>query len=642
MALTAAPGPRRTAPADTSRQAKARYYFLHAANLYDQQKLVEAYELYRKAYATDPDNDAVAFNYAIFTWLTTEDTIVEKECMAIMRRYVDMYPGDLQSARMYANLQMNRTRDYLEAARVYNNILRANPNISSTYIDLWRAYSNASLPDSALWALDRYEQAEGASEQSTFTKIMTLLETGDTTAMINTARGYVNSKPLDPDALVLLGSIYDAFGMQDSAMLVMQKAIDLAPTASRPKSELAKLCLAHKDTVRADSLMALTMLSTDLTTADKAAVLNDFLETLVHYQGDLHRALPLVDALLSDDPENEDAWGVKLRVHWTLNEWPEAMTAASRLTALNPANEENWVSALTVIANGKLFAELDSTYADMRQHISTPSFPSKLMYTVALNIAGRYREALDYSLGQIRQILPDYTLPPRRKPGDPFPALHTTDVIEVVDTALVVDSVMVDEIDVETVPEEYAPGDTVVVVDPADFAECFAIPDSVSREANRLSDWLQMAADQYVALGDTAQGLALYDQSLCMNPNNTLVLNNYAYFLALRGHDLDRAAEMSYAAVSSDPSATNLDTYAYVLFRKRDYKGAQRAMDLIFNDEKLSSGDLSHEIYEHYGDIMFMVGDPATALTYWKKALELDPDNELLQRKVKHETFFYK
>ena len=37
-----------------------------------------------------------------------------------------------------------------------------------------------------------------------------------------------------------------------------------------------------------------------------------------------------------------------------------------------------------------------------------------------------------------------------------------------------------------------------------------------------------------------------------------------------------------------------------------------------------------------------MDGDPDRALEYWKDALRLAPDNELLQRKVKHKTYFFK
>jgi hypothetical protein len=36
-----------------------------------------------------------------------------------------------------------------------------------------------------------------------------------------------------------------------------------------------------------------------------------------------------------------------------------------------------------------------------------------------------------------------------------------------------------------------------------------------------------------------------------------------------------------------------------------------------------------------------MTGEPEQALSFWKRALELDPDNELIQKKVKHKAYFY-
>ena len=36
-----------------------------------------------------------------------------------------------------------------------------------------------------------------------------------------------------------------------------------------------------------------------------------------------------------------------------------------------------------------------------------------------------------------------------------------------------------------------------------------------------------------------------------------------------------------------------------------------------------------------------MNGDPEGALREWKKAVELNPDSEILKRKVKNKTYFY-
>ena len=47
-------------------------------------------------------------------------------------------------------------------------------------------------------------------------------------------------------------------------------------------------------------------------------------------------------------------------------------------------------------------------------------------------------------------------------------------------------------------------------------------------------------------------------------------------------------------------------------------------------------------MYEHAGDIYYMSGSPDEAVDFWKKALELDPGNDLLARKVKHRAYLYK
>lgn len=96
---------------------------------------------------------------------------------------------------------------------------------------------------------------------------------------------------------------------------------------------------------------------------------------------------------------------------------------------------------------------------------------------------------------------------------------------------------------------------------------------------------------------------------------------------------------MVETAIKAEPdNPTTLDTYAWVLFKRKDYAKAREIIDktLDLTDER------SEEILEHAGDIHFMDGDPDGALEFWKEALQLAPDNELLERKVKHKTYFFK
>ena len=64
----------------------------------------------------------------------------------------------------------------------------------------------------------------------------------------------------------------------------------------------------------------------------------------------------------------------------------------------------------------------------------------------------------------------------------------------------------------------------------------------------------------------------MFDEVLKINPNDILVLNNYAYYLSVERRDLDKAEEMSYKTVKAEPNnATYLDTYAWILFEKGNY-----------------------------------------------------------------------
>ena len=117
-----------------------------------------------------------------------------------------------------------------------------------------------------------------------------------------------------------------------------------------------------------------------------------------------------------------------------------------------------------------------------------------------------------------------------------------------------------------------------------------------------------------------------------------LALNNCAYYLAVEGRDLDRAEHMSALTLKDQPdNATSLDTYAWIMFKKKDYVQA-----MVYIDKALeNTEEPSCELFHHAGDIYFMNAEPEAALDFWEKALELEPENELLQKKVSHKTYFY-
>ncbi len=131
----------------------------------------------------------------------------------------------------------------------------------------------------------------------------------------------------------------------------------------------------------------------------------------------------------------------------------------------------------------------------------------------------------------------------------------------------------------------------------------------------------------------------LFDESVKLDPDNYIALNNYAYYLSLSGRDLDKAERMSGKVVEKFPdNSTYLDTHAWVLFKKGEYKLAKFYMEsAIKNDEEQSA-----TLFEHYGDILYMLEKPDEAKEYWIKAKEKGSDSKVLERKIKEQKYFEK
>lgn len=144
-------------------------------------------------------------------------------------------------------------------------------------------------------------------------------------------------------------------------------------------------------------------------------------------------------------------------------------------------------------------------------------------------------------------------------------------------------------------------------------------------------------ADVYHLLGDKDNMYLHYDKALRNDPENVYVLNNYAYFLSEEGKRLDEALKMSAKTIEHEPkNVTYIDTYAWVLYKLERYKEAKRWMDKLFSYDKNPQG----VNYEHYGDILYKLGDVKKALQNWRKAKKLGGTSEFIDQKIKEEKLY--
>ena len=73
---------------------------------------------------------------------------------------------------------------------------------------------------------------------------------------------------------------------------------------------------------------------------------------------------------------------------------------------------------------------------------------------------------------------------------------------------------------------------------------------------------------------------------------------------------------------------TYLDTYAWVLYKLREYEEAKKIL------EKAVSTTENGTIVEHYGDALYQLGLHDQALKQWEKAKSLGESSDFIEKKI--------
>ncbi|MCA0446631.1 MAG: tetratricopeptide repeat protein [Bacteroidetes bacterium] len=141
---------------------------------------------------------------------------------------------------------------------------------------------------------------------------------------------------------------------------------------------------------------------------------------------------------------------------------------------------------------------------------------------------------------------------------------------------------------------------------------------------------LILLASTYDKVKQFSRSDSLYEKVLKLDPENALVLNNYAYSLSERDLRLEESRKMSAKSLLKDPkNAAYLDTYGWILFKLKDYEGAAE-----YIKKAIDTGDASAVVLEHLGDVYQMMGKPGEARTWWEKARAKDPTRASIIKKL--------
>ena len=89
--------------------------------------------------------------------------------------------------------------------------------------------------------------------------------------------------------------------------------------------------------------------------------------------------------------------------------------------------------------------------------------------------------------------------------------------------------------------------------------------------------------------------------------------------------------EMSFKCNNIEiDNGTYQDTYAWILYQRKEFKEAKKWMIKSLNN----GSDKSAVVVEHYGDILYQLGDKEGAINQWKIANKLGEASKFLPQKI--------
>ncbi|WP_227006263.1 tetratricopeptide repeat protein [Rufibacter latericius] len=141
--------------------------------------------------------------------------------------------------------------------------------------------------------------------------------------------------------------------------------------------------------------------------------------------------------------------------------------------------------------------------------------------------------------------------------------------------------------------------------------------------------------DAYHSMEQFALSDQAFEAVLAVEPSNPHALNNYSYFLSIRGQNLAKAKALASTLVAQYPdNPTYLDTYAWVLYKLKDYQEAKKLL------EKAVANSSDATIIEHYGDVLYQLGQRDLALKQWVRANQVGGASVGISKKIKDKKLY--
>ncbi len=627
-----------------ARQRKADYVYVTAcgANAMDSSYL--SYRLAEYASALDPDNVTIATFAAshklFFTDRESED--YKNICRLIIDQfYADPsdYENGLYAAQaalalsdLNANTHIWQMLDSLNPTRT-----EPAPNLASAYLYQYIAGDTAAY-GKAMSIYNRLERGTGKDIGLTSQKIRAMQLKNDTASIIGEVTNLINYLPSDPNAYLFAGQVYESIGIDSlQALAYYQQACKLDSTNGKAFIALAEYYSNINDTVGYEHEIYNALLSANLDVNTKVDLLQNMLrknyeaddagknnallytifdsltiinpgEPRIHQlygafnytEHNLPAAAEQYSYALNLDPQNDNYRIALAQLYMQTGDTASMLSCCREGIALSPDNLYFPITASSILAEqGKVSEAIALVDSITINEIKNPEGVSSFISHKA-DLYSR-ADSIDLAIKTYEQaikIYPDNFLAYNN--ASYFMSSHNRDLDKALKYARYA---VLSDLENPTYLDTYA----WAYFKLKNYPEAKVYIDKALVALNLIPVYVSDLVDNTDTIGPPPDGF--FPEGVNVVPDSAMV-----------------PQDTTIAAVDTDITTEATD-------------------DTTVTDETEEQGTPysgTAEVLEHAGDIYFMYGDPDKAVEFWTRALNFAPDNELLQRKVKNKTYFYK
>jgi tetratricopeptide (TPR) repeat protein len=233
----------------------------------------EAARLYNQCIQINPYNAAAYYELARIAFEGKD----YDNAILLGRAAISLDKKNVWYKLLYAQALQGKGK-FDEAVKVYELIVKDNPNSLEYTFELADGYLKANRPEDAIKTLDKIENMMGLSPDISQEKMRLYLHLGNIDKAANEIQKLINLNPADASNYIILADMYLANRMNDKAFEVYQKALAADPTNGPVHYSLSQYYREKGDKEKSYDELKLAFASPDIDIDTKIQVLLSYFD----------------------------------------------------------------------------------------------------------------------------------------------------------------------------------------------------------------------------------------------------------------------------------------------------------------------------------------------------------------------------